>query len=427
MVSDVHPYPAMMPYALASDLATRWVDQPGRLLDPFCGTGRTLEVAAFAGCSAVGLDVNPLALLIARSRFADVTRDRLDQVAQRLCLDAGKSYPASGLELEPGRKVRWFSPGARKGLSSIVRAINRADLTEAELACVAVALSASARATSYCRQDSWKLHRQRIRDPWKPEEVIQEFRKRMAFLAAKRSDAFLKTAGVELRCLDARRLGDATMAAEFGEKFRYVFSSPPYGDSRTTVGYGDVSSLCLGVVRHLERIDIPFASGGEINARCLGGAREELASQDRALVAGIWSGRSSVAKMRVASFLKGLRSVLIGASQLVVPGGRVIIVIGRRRVAGAALKTDLAIEKWLVESGLKLEERTVRAVTGKRVPLQINRYGRSLEGARRSRGLVRTMCEERVLVFEKPNLVGSAHLEVPSRAHCRDSRIPGFQ
>src|SRR2546425_9787764 len=64
--TSVHPYPATMPYPLAEELVRRW-SRPGNwLIDPFAGSGTSVRAAAANGRLGLGIDLNPLATLIAR-------------------------------------------------------------------------------------------------------------------------------------------------------------------------------------------------------------------------------------------------------------------------------------------------------------------------------------------------------------------------
>ena len=63
-LSSLHPYPAMIADDLAEILARRYISRHDFVVDPFCGTGRTLFAAAEIGAECLGLDVNPLAVLL---------------------------------------------------------------------------------------------------------------------------------------------------------------------------------------------------------------------------------------------------------------------------------------------------------------------------------------------------------------------------
>src|SRR6185436_8380336 len=118
-LSSIHPYPAMIADELAMHLAKRYVSGGDTVLDPFCGTGRTLLAAETAGAAELaGVDVNPLAMLIARAKFARASSTRL----RRLLIT---TTPATNRILKfETRKVSWFSALARRDLTAIIDKVN---------------------------------------------------------------------------------------------------------------------------------------------------------------------------------------------------------------------------------------------------------------------------------------------------------------
>src|SRR5882672_1964009 len=67
-LNRIHPYPAMIADDFALCTAMRYVREGSVVLDPFCGTGRTLYAAASFGADCFGIDINPLAVMIARAK-----------------------------------------------------------------------------------------------------------------------------------------------------------------------------------------------------------------------------------------------------------------------------------------------------------------------------------------------------------------------
>jgi DNA modification methylase len=65
-VHGFHAYPARMHPETAARLVRAFVPPGGTVLDPFCGSGTVLVEALIAGRHAVGTDLNPLAVRLAR-------------------------------------------------------------------------------------------------------------------------------------------------------------------------------------------------------------------------------------------------------------------------------------------------------------------------------------------------------------------------
>ena len=76
MAQERTGYPTQKPLALLTTLVGAFCPKGGTLLDPCCGSGTTLVAARSLGRHALGFDVNPDAVRLARSRLAPRPRDR---------------------------------------------------------------------------------------------------------------------------------------------------------------------------------------------------------------------------------------------------------------------------------------------------------------------------------------------------------------
>src|SRR5690349_6889042 len=63
--NPVHPFPARMAPGIALDIIEGGTDSM-RVLDPMMGSGTVLALARARGHKAIGVDIDPLAVLIAR-------------------------------------------------------------------------------------------------------------------------------------------------------------------------------------------------------------------------------------------------------------------------------------------------------------------------------------------------------------------------
>jgi hypothetical protein len=117
-----HGYPARLHPATARLLVELVGTGAGRerpIVDPFCGSGTALVEARAAGVRAIGVDLNPLAVLVARAKTWTAParrRKELHQVGHEitgLVLAAGKAARRSGAEPAPTRKPAGFDPNAR--------------------------------------------------------------------------------------------------------------------------------------------------------------------------------------------------------------------------------------------------------------------------------------------------------------------------
>jgi hypothetical protein len=123
----VHPFPARMAPGIALD-AIGESQVPLRVLDPMAGSGTVLAVARAKGHRAIGIDIDPLAVLLAgvwtRTIDPDEVNDKAEQVLDRAKIEfgpltSGNAYPI-GSDKETRKFIRyWFDDYARRQLTAL--------------------------------------------------------------------------------------------------------------------------------------------------------------------------------------------------------------------------------------------------------------------------------------------------------------------
>jgi len=241
-----HGYPARLHPATARVLV-ELVGQGARgapVVDPFCGSGTVLVEARAAGLAAVGVDLNPLAVLVARAKTwtaPAARRKQLHRVGHEITgrvLAAGKAARRAQAEgaapalrrpagFDPNarnrRLARWFAPHVRRELELIASQLDELRASDAELADVLTAcLSAILYKVSSRASDT---------DPtWVERNVprggaARHFARRVELLTAGLHD-LARTPGAPPRIVehDARQLGEVVDAGSAAG----VVTSPPY-------------------------------------------------------------------------------------------------------------------------------------------------------------------------------------------------------
>lgn len=141
-----------------------------------------------------------------------------------------------------------------------------------------------------------------------------------------------------------------------------VITSSPYGDSHTTVAYGQYSKLSsewLGILKS----NVDTASMGGKKSKPVSFGFEDLGRSLREV-----DGINHVRSLEVYSFYSDLRSSINNVSKTIKSGGYACYVVANRNVAGVLLPTDKSIVCFFEKNGFKNIETFTRGIPNKRMP-----------------------------------------------------------
>ncbi len=132
-LSPVHPFPARMAPDIALNIMGK-ENTPLRVLDPMVGSGTVLAVARSKGHRAIGVDLDPVAVLISkvwttaidpqevRESAADVLARARNMFSS---LSTSQAYPRHADLNTRSFVLYWFDEYARRQLASLAKAIMR--------------------------------------------------------------------------------------------------------------------------------------------------------------------------------------------------------------------------------------------------------------------------------------------------------------
>lgn len=367
-----HDYPArMIPQVARQFLRLFARDRTGILLDPYCGTGTTLVEGFVRGFDCVGFDLNPLARLIAKAKTTVFDLARIDFYVR----DFDKFILSPPKALAPpeiagvSRLEFWFKPEVIEKLSLIKNFIEQIAEPDSRLFFL-TAFSETVREASNTRTHEFKLYRYDAAalEKFQPDVFglmtakLQRNRQGAAeFLALVEE---LPAAAPRADILELNTVEAAPAA--YANSVEVVLTSPPYGDSTTTVAYGQYSRLSAAWLGLSE----PEKTDGRLmgSKKDKAVARFDSAELDAALreIAAIDEKRA----VEVSSFYRDLQSSVENVSRLVRPDGLVCYVVGNRKVKGIVLPTDLAVKDFFERNGFKYLKTFHRAIPNKRMPLR---------------------------------------------------------
>ncbi len=385
----IHAYPAMMIPQIAQRLIHTYGREGGLLFDPYCGSGTTLLEGLLANSKAAGTDLNPLARLIARVKTRPVNISALDREIARFPTKAPRdiaSFPAV-----PNADY-WFAPEAQHDLAAIRQHID--NISDANIADVfRVAFSQTVRKASWTRQSEFKLYRMpqcemEKHDP-KPfgfmQEKLTDIRQALQLLKS-----MIPVKGLYPAIHSFNTVSGIPAEAIAPGSIDLVVTSPPYGDSRTTVAYGQfcrLSSQWLGYAE-ANRVDNILMGGDKIDSLPKFGV-EKL---DKAIaeIARIHESRAR----EVASFFRDYQASISNVANAMARGGYACYVVGNRTVKGHRVPTAEATASFFEKNGFKTVKIHCREIPNKRMP--------SVNSPSNIHGEVgRTMTKEQIVICRK--------------------------
>jgi adenine-specific DNA methylase len=366
--NPIHPFPARMAPGIALE-ALGEGDGTLRVLDPMAGSGTVLAVARANGHQAFGLDLDPLAVLLAdvwtRTINAERIRDKASEVLQRAkrdfdLLPSGQAYPA-GSDDETRDFIRyWFDDYARRQLAALSTAISRLhnDSTRKVLWCAFSRLIITKTAGASLAMDlsHSRPHRQFTRAPIKPFNRFIAAVETIIANCPQSGSGAVGPATVVKRG-DARRLDIAS------ESIDLVLTSPPYLNAIDYMRCSKFSLVWMGYnvgeIRQIRGKSV----GAEVSS-------EEALESDwvKTIIKelNLNPSLSSRDHALLARYAWDMGQALGEASRVLRRGGRAVYVVGDSTIRGTFIRNSMIVALVAQLRGLSLVSRQSRSLPANR-------------------------------------------------------------
>ncbi|EQD78279.1 adenine-specific DNA methylase [mine drainage metagenome] len=342
-------------------------DEGQILFDPYCGSGSTLVEGLLKGLNVIGTDINPLAKLISevKTEYTIVPSDLKDEIER--FVDFTLMPTGKPKVIEKNNLDFWFKPNIIKKIGLIIRYISRIKDHRIKKFFEVVA-SETIRESSNTRKDEFKLYRYQIEKLEKHNPDPFVIMKSKLFRNFKAYDSFY-------RAMSGMSIHPSSQVYSFSSvkpiphnrvklnSVDIVITSPPYGDSHTTVAYGQYSRLSsewLGILK--QNVDAISMGGASIKSSSVFGCE----SLDNA-IKGV-SANNPKRGLEVNSFYVDLEKSIKNVSRLIKDGGYACYVVANRKVTSVSLPTNQAIEHFFEKNGFSHFNTFIRAIPNKRMP-----------------------------------------------------------
>lgn len=251
---NIHSYPAKAVPEMISDLLIKLKSmyKIKTVLDPFVGSGTTALEAKYLGLDFYGSDLNPLAVMLAMAKTVTInntiyTKKHLTEFVEEMQQKYEENIPVA---LENFKNIDyWFKSDNIRELSYIKYEIDKfikrsKNYKKIYSLILLTAFSATIRRVSLTRNGEFKLYRMTINDVEKYNinaiEIFKEKIENLLDMLVAANNSYKQESICEIYLENAKNLNYLGK-----QKIDLIITSPPYGDSQSTVAYGQFSRLSI--------------------------------------------------------------------------------------------------------------------------------------------------------------------------------------
>ncbi len=413
MTHGLHPYPARMIPQIVNRLLKRYASPYDVVLDPFCGSGGVLVEARLAKMHSIGIDINPLACLIAEVKSTPIDPNVLEEAWKKLKAKIGltiwlfRSGQRSDIEVPDfsGTNIEyWFKPSTMKELSIIRQHLMEIENDEIRKF-FSVIFSHTVREVSGTRKNEYKLYRI-------PEEKWANYGPNTSGVFVKHAEDAIKrmkefynacdrSVFSKVFMADTRKMFSSDFPNEANELLseklpKIIVTSPPYGDSRTTVAYGQfsrLSSLWLDFEDWFDRETIMNVDNLSLGGRPNRTLKVDLPVLNQTIE--IIERKSRQRAKEAMAFYYDLYMCLENMYAALSKGGYCCIVIANRTVRRVQVPTHAIIAEMGVDIGFENDV----VIYPRRIPTKRLPWENAPENIPALKG--KTMSKENIIVLRK--------------------------
>lgn len=365
----IHTYPAMFIPQVARRLLETYSKKNDVVCDIFCGSGTSLVESKLLGRNAYGIDLNPLAIFLAKAKTTVIDPKKLSKEFIVLMNRIEKIKDNEIKKPNFNNIDFWFKEKVIIKLAKIKKAIN--EIKDKNIRdFFMVAFSETVRYSSNTNTGEFKLVRKKADKLIKHDpDVFSIFKKNIEKNIKGMGDLFN-----DVKDNSWTKIISGDSSKDNGIKTNSVdciITSPPYGDSQTTVAYGQFSRLSS---QWIDIFDDPNDASG-IDIELLGGRASKTIIHNlkskflTESLEKIYLQDDKRAR-DVLSFFLGLNDCLNQAYKILKPKKYFCLVVGNRTVKQVRIPTDFIIAELGEKIGFSCESIVVRNIPGKRMPIK---------------------------------------------------------
>lgn len=395
----IHDYPATFVPQLVRKIILAYSNENDTILDMFSGSGTTLVEAKILKRNCIGIDLNPLAVLLGRVKTTYIPKEKILNAYEKFCFDyasikniKNKKFPNIDF---------WFDKESIRVFSKIIATIKKNPNTDIQNL-FKIAFSSIIRKISYCKHSGFKMHRDvKKTKKYSENEILELFYESLCRVGKGVSDLPFSENKHFVKIIFGN-----SMNVDIVQQVDLILTSPPYGDSKTTVAYGQFSklqSLWLDLIEenekgHVENIDALLLGGKITNIsfddKVLKKSRTLFDLVDKLKSNCDFDKKSTNRIKDVIAFYRDMDLAIKKQTSILKHGGYAVFVVASRTVRGVRLDTDKIIAEFAEHYGLQLCKIYYRNIPNKRMPMQVSPSNKSGD-------ICQTMTQESIVILKK--------------------------
>lgn len=357
----LHQYPARLHPAIVKTVIKKF-PQTDLVIDPFTGSGTVLVESMINGKNSLGFDINPFAVFLTKVKTRKVTASKILDETEQILKKSGrdlknKQYHVQQIPTDFDVDY-WFKPKISKKLAILKYNIKKTKPKKIQ-DFLKICFSMTCRKASNHRNDVYKNHRMSKADLVEFDPNVFEIFHKISTKNCKLMNDFVETVNGNVKSLMkngnsmefSKNFTKIKMPEVVDAKKPLIITSPPYGDSKTTVAYGEYSG-------HLASwLDFPKEKIHSLDKISLGGKirdlNDELGSPKlNSILRKIEENNQRRAK-QVYQFFNDFDKSLEGISMALEKNSNFCFVVANRNVTRIPVKMDTILIQMAKKYGIK--------------------------------------------------------------------------
>ena len=356
-----HRYPAKFIPQIVSRLAEKYTNEGDLIVDPFGGCGTTLVESKVMGRPSVGVDINPVAVLITKAKITPIDPRKIEKAFAILKAKLDTYSKATKVKAPEHERIDyWFKPEEKRKLAFIFAEISKLkdqdirDFFYCGFSNILKNCSIWLQKSNKPTRDLSKKSSDPIPTFYKQIKMMMRGNARFYELLKEKKHLEIPS---QVYCTDAR-----TIPAK-DNSVSLIVTSPPYVTSYEYADLHQLTALWLEYTKDLSDFRKRFIGTSYhnkkdliLNSELAEKIRNELLEEDKKTAE------------EVSTYFSEMNQVFVEMKRILKKGGKTCIVIGNTSLKGVEILNAEVFAEQLQNLGLRIADIIKREILSKNLP-----------------------------------------------------------